>query len=685
MKMFFHRLLIARVLGFFGPVAGAESTKSRATFTSSVGVRPCARHTGMALLLVAGLGILGAFVRPSATFAQTQPLSFPVDNFKPAASALGYWVTENGTVLPHLRPSFNLYGNYASRPLQLINTDTGDRQQDLIRQRVNLDLLMAIGFFDIMELGVAIPATVVQSSDNLQVLDRPAGSTIGGGLRDIRIIPKIQLAHAQDNVVVVALALPLTVPTGKSSNLLGSGGVAFSPTLIFSVDTTYFDWALNAGYRMRKYQEINFSLGQPSVFMGSELFGSTGVKIAFVPDVFELVGDVWAASSVKQKHIKQVPIETMGGLRFHIAPGLLLHAGAGAGLTRGIGAPAFRVLAGVGYESRLDPDPDKDGILTEVDSCPEVAEDFDQFEDEDGCPDPDNDKDGVLDTSDKCPDVAEDRDGFQDADGCPDPDNDKDKILDVDDKCPNDAEDTDNFEDTDGCPDADNDKDGILDGADQCPIEPEDVDGFEDEDGCPDPDNDEDKILDKDDKCPLEPEDPDNFEDTDGCPDIDNDNDGILDVNDRCPLEPETLNGNEDDDGCPDKAKGPVKIEHGKITTPPVFFASGKDVILKKSFPTLEMVASIFKANAWVKKVRVEGHTDDRGNDNFNMELSERRAASVRNFLLAHGVEPERLESHGYGETQPVDSNKTSKGRAKNRRVDFVILDPPQSQNPVQP
>jgi len=140
----------------------------------------------------------------------------------------------------------------------------------------------------------------------------------------------------------------------------------------------------------------------------------------------------------------------------------------------------------------------------------------------------------------------------------------------------------------------------------------------------------------------------------------------------------------EDHDDCPDQAKGPVKIEHGKITTPPAFFASGKDVILKKSFSTLEMVASIFNVNAWVKKVRVEGHGDDRGNDNFNMQLSERRAASVRNFLLAHGVEPERLESHWYGETQPVDSNKTSKGRAKNRRVDFVILDPPQSQNLVQ-
>ena len=578
-----------------------------------------------------------------------------------------------------------MYGHYASRPLQIIDTTTGERQQDLIRRRVNLDLLMAIGFFDILELGVAIPATVMQSDGNLQILDRPAGSSIAGGFRDIRVIPKIQLAHAEDNVVAVALALPLTIPTGSANNLLGSGGAAFSPTLIFSVDTTYFDWALNAGYRMRKYQEIAFSVDQPSVYLGSELFGSTGVKVAFVPKVFELVGDVWASSSAKQKSWKQVPMETLVGVRYHIAPGLLLHAGGGAGLTRGIGAPAFRVLGGIGYEAVIDPDPDKDGILSEVDSCPEVAEDFDQFEDDDGCADTDNDGDTILDASDKCPNVAEDRDGFEDADGCPDLDNDKDGILDVDDKCPLDAEDKDSFDDADGCPDRDNDKDGILDAVDQCPTDPEDIDGFEDENGCPEPDNDNDQVLDWEDKCPQDPEDPDNFEDADGCPDVDNDKDGILDVNDRCPLEPETLNGNEDTDGCPDKAKGPVKIEHGQITTPPVFFASGKDAILKKSFPTLEMVANIFKANAWVKKVRVEGHTDDRGNDQFNLELSERRAASVKRFLIEHGVEPERLESQGFGETRPVESNKSSKGRAKNRRVDFVILDPPQSQTSVAP
>ena len=111
-------------------------------------------------------------------------------------------------------------------------------------------------------------------------------------------------------------------------------------------------------------------------------------------------------------------------------------------------------------------DKDGDGILNADDECPEDPEDFDNFEDEDGCPEKDNDKDGLVDTVDECPDEPEDKDNFEDEDGCPDPDNDQDKILDEDDKCPDDPEDLDGFQDEDGCPDCDNDQDGVL----ECPI-----------------------------------------------------------------------------------------------------------------------------------------------------------------------------------------------------------------------
>jgi OmpA-OmpF porin, OOP family len=117
----------------------------------------------------------------------------------------------------------------------------------------------------------------------------------------------------------------------------------------------------------------------------------------------------------------------------------------------------------------------------------------------------DRDGDGILDNVDQCPDVPEDTDGFADDDGCPDPDNDGDGLADAVDRCPNDPEDKDAFEDDDGCPDSDNDQDGLADAADKCPNDPEDKDAFEDDDGCPDPDNDRDGFADAVDKCINEP------------------------------------------------------------------------------------------------------------------------------------------------------------------------------------
>jgi CSLREA domain-containing protein len=225
-------------------------------------------------------------------------------------------------------------------------------------------------------------------------------------------------------------------------------------------------------------------------------------------------------------------------------------------------------------------DTDEDGITDKFDQCDGQPEDFDGFQDADGCPDLDNDGDGINDTADQCDNDAEDVDGWQDADGCPDPDNDSDGINDTVDLCDNNPEDFDGFEDSNGCPDPDNDGDGINDTVDDCDNSAEDVDGFQDSDGCPDPDNDNDGVLDGDDPapnnecvpsdagptcdpdgdgidnaaddCDNEAEDVDGFQDSDGCPEPDNDGDGINDGSDTCPDAAEDVDGFEDSNGCPD-------------------------------------------------------------------------------------------------------------------------------------
>jgi len=138
-------------------------------------------------------------------------------------------------------------------------------------------------------------------------------------------------------------------------------------------------------------------------------------------------------------------------------------------------------ILGISYSLFGNKDSDEDGILNDVDLCPDEPEDFDGFEDTDGCPDPDNDSDGISDLLDQCPDTPEDFDGFKDEDGCPDIDNDGDGIRDELDECPNEAEDIDEFQDEDGCPDPDNDGDGVLDTEDKCPNIP----GSRSSNGCP--------------------------------------------------------------------------------------------------------------------------------------------------------------------------------------------------------
>jgi outer membrane protein OmpA-like peptidoglycan-associated protein len=248
----------------------------------------------------------------------------------------------------------------------------------------------------------------------------------------------------------------------------------------------------------------------------------------------------------------------------------------------------------------------------------------------------DRDGDGLTDDVDKCPDDAEDFDKFEDEDGCPDLDNDADGLKDKDDKCPNEPEDIDKFQDEDGCPDPDNDGDGLADKVDQCPNEPEDKDGFEDDDGCPDPDNDHDTFLDKDDKCPNE------F--------------GVA------------------PDGCPKKYTNVVVTATKIEIKQTVYFAFNKATIKPVSFPLLNEVAQALKDNPTIK-VEVQGHTDSVGNDKFNLKLSQKRAESVKAYIVKQGVAADRMVPKGYGENVPIADNRTADGRSENRRVEFIITE----------
>lgn len=234
-------------------------------------------------------------------------------------------------------------------------------------------------------------------------------------------------------------------------------------------------------------------------------------------------------------------------------------------------------------------------------------------------------------------------------------DTDSDGIPDDKDKCPTVA----GVAKYEGCPVPDTDKDGINDDNDKCPTVP----GLAKYEGCPVPDTDKDGINDEDDKCPSVA----GVARYEGCPVPDTDKDGINDEEDKCP----TVPGVASQQGCPEISAEVTKtIQYAAQN---VYFATGSTKLLSKSFVPLNEAAKILMDNPNLK-LKIDGHTDNQGADDFNMNLSEGRAGSVKAFLTSKGIDESRLESEGFGESQPVADNKTATGRQKNRRVEMKVF-----------
>jgi outer membrane protein OmpA-like peptidoglycan-associated protein len=233
----------------------------------------------------------------------------------------------------------------------------------------------------------------------------------------------------------------------------------------------------------------------------------------------------------------------------------------------------------------------------------------------------DTDNDGIIDSLDKCPTVP----GLQKYQGCPVPDTDKDGINDEDDKCVS-------------------------------------VPGLARYQGCPIPDTDKDGINDEEDKCPTQAGPASNQ----GCPFVDSDGDGIADPDDKCP----NLFGTPENQGCPAIKEEVIKKINYAANN--IYFATGKYILLSRSFKGLDEVVKVMNDDAQLQ-MSIEGHTDNVGSDAANQKLSENRAAAVKAYLVKKGVSTSRINSQGFGETQPVADNKTPAGRQKNRRVELKL------------
>lgn len=236
----------------------------------------------------------------------------------------------------------------------------------------------------------------------------------------------------------------------------------------------------------------------------------------------------------------------------------------------------------------------------------------------------------------------------------PPADTDGDGINDADDACPA----VFGLARYKGCPVPDTDKDGINDEQDRCPQVP----GTAKYNGCPVPDTDGDGINDEEDKCPTVA----GVARYNGCPVPDTDKDGVNDEEDKCPTVPGTRANN----GCPEVTK--EMEQKMNYAAKRIFFLTGSAKLSTKSNAALNEVVKILSDDQNVK-LSVEGHTDNVGKAEYNKTLSDKRANSVRTYLVSKGVDESRLTAEGFGMEKPVASNKTAAGRTQNRRVELKL------------
>lgn len=231
-------------------------------------------------------------------------------------------------------------------------------------------------------------------------------------------------------------------------------------------------------------------------------------------------------------------------------------------------------------------------------------------------------------------------------------DEDNDGIADIDDKCPSTPALV--IVDQTGCP-YDTDEDGILDYLDKCP----DIKGIASLGGCPDKDGD--GITDKLDDCPNEK----GLAAFNGCPDTDGD--GIMDKDDNC----KNIVGVAANFGCPEIKEETKKVFEQALTG--IQFETGSDAIKRSSYTILDKVGKVMVDNPNYM-LEIAGHTDNVGDPQKNLELSDKRAKAVMQYLVSKGIDAERMTAKGFGDTLPVEDNKTPEGRTANRRVEFKVV-----------
>ena len=462
----------------------------------------------LAQITAALSSVLSLAITSSTAAAQ----AVAVDEFRPAIDARGYMTLNASETLGHGEMSFGLGSLEWGRNL-IANDDN----------MVSATLIGALGLrlgAVPLQVGVALPFTIMDGADQME----------GQGVGDLGL--HLKTRYARIGRVGLGAIASLYVPTGSTQDPY-FGEAATTPQLKGVADATFgrLRLAVNGGIRVRR--ETTFM----EMTIGTTVPVGVGAAYALAPEKVELVGEVFGSIALGEQRGYQ-SLEALGGIKVYLAKNSYMTLGAGRGLmTDRAGNPDFRGMIGIVFEPKPAQRAGARIPDERIAYTPPAVQTTDDFAD--------RDNDGIADRDDKCPDVMEDYDGVDDDDGCPE------------------AEDT-----------------------------PRDL----------------------------------------------------------------------------------VIEEEGQLVVlKPIEFEFDKAVLRRSAFPILDAVVKALVDKPDIQLVEVQGHTDEQGSDDYNLDLSIRRAATVKAYLIGEGVAESRLTSQGYGETDPLDPSHTQAAYKLNRRVAFII------------
>jgi OOP family OmpA-OmpF porin len=558
-------------------------------------------------------GLLGLSV---PAYSQTANAGFQVNRYEPTAAGEWSFSVDHPWYSSMRYFAAGITLNYAHNPLVFGLRDTNGNftfQNAVIAHQLIGHVDLAGSFLDRVMVLASLPITFLERGIDGQNGIRLVGGTDQPPLAvgDLRLGAKVRLfGQPYKGAISMSLGVDVWVPINSFTKTFptstGESGVRVLPKAMLGGLTHSVMWSFTAGFLYRPESSIGDLLPGSGNSVGPEIqlgaaiaYANTDLRLAVGPEAI-LSTVVTGGHGFKQDYTS---LELLLGLHYNIAKLFQLGLAGGVGLLREPGTPDGRLLFRFAYAPMRDEKPkdrDHDGIIDKEDACPDDPGVRSTDLSKNGCPPPppDSDMDGIIDPQDRCPTEHMGKNPDPEKKGCPLRDKDGDGVYDNEDQCVDEPMGTNPDAEKKGCPLRDKDGDGVFDPQDQCVEVAAGPNPDPSRAGCPDKDSDGDGVYDGKDQCKTVPSGM--FPDTakPGCPLPDRDRDFVPDPTDACPDQAGAPSTDPKKNGCP----GIVEVKNGQIVIlRQVFFATGKDVILKKSFPVLDAVVSVLKSTPQFK------------------------------------------------------------------------------------